>query len=185
MLFTLAKWGKPDPSMAMNGALAGLVAITGGCAYVAPPAAVLIGLVAGVLVVVAVGFFDRLHADDPVGAIAVHGVNGTWGILAVGLFAEKGGLFYGGGFHLLGVQALGVVTVALLGFTATATVFYLLKKTVGIRVSAQEELEGLDLNEHGVGAYAGLVTEPFYETVLEEPSLSVLQKSVDRITERV
>lgn len=171
--------------MAMNGALAGLVAITGGGAYVAPPAAVLIGLVAGVLVVVAISFSDRLHADDPVGAIAVHGVNGIWGILAVGLFAEKGGLFYGGGLHLLGVQALGGAAVALWGFTGTAAVFYLLKRTLGIRVPAQEEIEGLDLNEHGVGAYAGLVTEPFYETVLEEPSLPVLQKTVDGITERV
>lgn len=192
MLFTAAKWGKPDPSMGMNGALAGLVAITGGCAFVAPASAVVIGLVAGVLVVLAVGFFDRIHADDPVGAVAVHGVNGTWGIIAVGLFAEKGGLFYGGGGHLLGVQTLGVVCVALLGFMSTTVVFLVLKKTVGIRVSEQQELEGLDINEHGVPAYTGITAESLYDSPLEESFLSgnvaktnLLQKSLDGLGERV
>ncbi|WP_243113680.1 ammonium transporter [Desulfofundulus salinus] len=151
-----------------NGALAGLAAITAGTAYVTPAGAVIIGGVAGVLVVLAVGFFDRVRADDPVGAIAVHGVNGTWGALAVGLFAEKGGLFYGGGLHLLGVQALGVLAVSLWAFTATGLVFYLLKKTVGIRVPASEELEGLDINEHGIPAYAGLVAGSLGEVGVDE-----------------
>jgi Amt family ammonium transporter len=168
-LFTMFKYGKADPSMAMNGALAGLAAITAGCAYVTPPAAVLIGAVAGTLVVLAVSFFDRIKADDPVGAIAVHGVGGTWGILALGLFAEKGGLFYGGGFQFLSVQALGVLSVSVWAFAATFTAFTILKHTAGIRVSAQEEAEGLDLNEHGMPAYTGLVSTPLYD-VEENPS---------------
>ncbi|OAT87065.1 ammonium transporter [Desulfotomaculum copahuensis] len=184
MLCTKLKYGKVDPSMAMNGALAGLVAITAGCAYVSPPAAVITGAVAGVLVVLAVGFFDRIHADDPVGAIAVHGVNGTWGALAVGLFAEKGGLFYGGGWHLLGVQALGVLSVSLLAFAATGGIFYVLKKTVGIRVSAHEELEGLDINEHGIPAYAGLVAGPLGEIDVEEFSDSYVPEVLPRAAGR-
>lgn len=168
MLFTGFHYGKADPSMAMNGALAGLAAITAGTAYVTPAAAVLIGGVAGVLVVLAVGFFDRIRVDDPVGAIAVHGVNGTWGALAVGLFAEKGGLFYGGGVHLLGVQTLGVAIVSLWAFAVTGGVFYVLKKTVGIRVSAAEEAEGLDINEHGIPAYAGLAGGPLGDVGVEE-----------------
>jgi len=155
-LYTLYKYGKADPSMAMNGALAGLVAITGGTAFVSPVSAVFIGGVAGVLVVLAVSFFDLLKADDPVGAIAVHGVNGTWGILALGLFAEKGGLFYGGGFHLLAVQALGVVAVSIWAFLMTYLIFTILKRTVGIRVSLDEEIEGLDVIEHGLSAYSGI-----------------------------
>lgn len=168
-LFTMFRYGKADPSMAMNGALAGLVAITAGTAYVSPVSAVIIGGVAGVLVVLAVGFFDRMKADDPVGAIAVHGVNGTWGAIAVGLFAENGGLFYGGGTKLLSVQALGVVSVSLLAFGATFLVFSVLKKTVGIRVSALQEFEGLDVNEHGITAYSGLVSSPLYD-VEESPA---------------
>lgn len=155
-LFTMFRYGKADPSMTMNGALAGLVAITAGTAYVSPAAAVFIGGVAGVLVVLAVFFFDRLQADDPVGAIAVHGVNGTWGIIALGLFAEKGGLFYGGGTSLLAVQLLGVAAVSLWAFAATYLVFTILKKTVGIRVTADEEMEGLDITEHGLSAYSGI-----------------------------
>ncbi len=162
MLFTMFRWGKPDPSMAINGALAGLAAVTGGCAFIAPASALAIGTVAGVLVVLAVSFFDRVKADDPVGAIAVHGVNGTWGALAVGIFAQDGGLLYGGGFHLLGVQALGVLAVSVWSFAATAIVFIALKKLVGIRVSDQEESEGLDLNEHGIPAYTGLVAPSMF-----------------------
>ena len=155
--------------MAMNGALAGLAAVTGGCAYISPASAVIVGGVAGVLVVLAVSFFDRIRADDPVGAIAVHGAGGTWGIMAVGLFAEKGGLFYGGGAKLLTVQALGVVSVSAWAFAATYLIFTLLKKTAGIRVSAQEEFDGLDLNEHGIPAYTGLVSSPLYD-VEENPA---------------
>lgn len=153
-LFTMFKYGKADPSMAMNGSLAGLAAITAGTAFVSPVSAVIIGSVAGVLVVLAVSFFDYIHADDPVGAIAVHGVNGFWGIVAVGLFAEKGGLFYGGGLKLLGVQTLGVLSVSIWAFTMTYLIFTVLKKTVGIRVSVDEETEGLDMTEHGISAYS-------------------------------
>lgn len=161
-IFTRLRWGKPDPSMAMNGALAGLAAVTAGCAYISPAGAVTIGLVAGVLVVLAVGFFDRIKADDPVGAIAVHGVCGTWGALAVGLFAEKGGFLYGGGVKLLGVQALGVLSVSFWAFGATFVVFVILKKLMGIRVSPEEEAEGLDINEHGIPAYTELTAPPLY-----------------------
>lgn len=155
-LYTMFKFGKADPSMVINGSLAGLAAITAGCAYVNPPAAVFIGAVAGVLVVLAVAFFDRRRFDDPVGAIAVHGVNGTWGILAVGLFAEHGGLFAGGGFRLLAVQALGVAAVSLWAFGITFLVFKLLHNTIGIRVSPEEEINGLDIAEHDISAYAAL-----------------------------
>ncbi len=155
-LYTMWKWGKPDASMIINGSLAGLVAITAGCAFVSPVSAVLIGGIAGFLVVQAVRFFDWVKADDPVGAIAVHGVCGTFGALAVGIFAEKGGLIYSGSIELLGIQALGVAAVSIWAFAATAAVFYLLKKTVGIRVSQEDELEGMDLSEHGIAAYTGI-----------------------------
>lgn len=154
-IFTMFRYGKPDPSMTINGALAGLVAITAGTAFVSPVSAVIIGGIAGVLVVLAVPFFDWLKADDPVGAIAVHGVCGSFGTLAVGIFAEDGGLLYGGGLSLLGVQALGLLVVSLWAFSMSYLVFYLIKKTVGVRVSADEEMEGLDMVEHGVPAYGG------------------------------
>ncbi|WP_418791614.1 ammonium transporter [Phosphitispora sp. TUW77] len=156
ILYTMWKYGKPDASMIINGSLAGLVAITAGTAYVAPASAVVIGSIAGVLVVLAVEFFDRIKADDPVGAIAVHGICGTFGTLAVGIFAENGGLIYTGSFNLLGIQALGVTAVSVWAFTATMAVFYVLKKTLGIRVSQEDELEGMDLCEHGIAAYVGI-----------------------------
>ncbi|MFZ5642994.1 MAG: ammonium transporter [Bacillota bacterium] len=159
-IFTMIRWGKPDPSMAMNGALAGLAAITAGCAVVSPLSAVTIGLVAGVLVVLAVGFFDKIKADDPVGAIAVHGVNGTWGALAVGIFAQEGGLLFGGGLKMLGIQALGVFSVSIWAFATTFIVFVILKKLMGIRVSPEEESEGLDISEHGMPAYTELTAPP-------------------------
>lgn len=155
-LYTMFRYGKADPSMVINGSLAGLAAITAGCAFVSPPFAVLIGAVSGVLVVIAVGFFDRRRMDDPVGAIAVHGVNGTWGVLAVGLFAEKGGLFLGGGTSLLAIQTLGVLAVSLWAFGATYLVFSLLKATVGIRVGVEEEIDGLDIVEHDISAYTAI-----------------------------
>jgi Amt family ammonium transporter len=158
-LVTMGKFGKADPSMAMNGALAGLAAVTGGAAFVNPACAVIIGLVAGLLVVSGVYFFDRHHADDPVGAIAVHGVNGVWGILAVGLFAQKGGLFFGGGWSLLGVQALGVLCVSIWGFATTYLVFNILKKTMGIRASSEQETDGMDISEHDISAYSGLIPQ--------------------------
>ena len=159
-MFTSWFWfGKPEPSMSLNGVLAGLVGITAGCAVATPLGSVIIGVLAGVLVVASVEFFDKiLHVDDPVGAISVHGVCGAWGTLAVGLFANTEdikGLFYGGSVRQLGVQALGVFAVfawvAIVGFV----LFYLIKKTIGLRVNETEELQGLDVSEHGAESYAG------------------------------
>ncbi|MBN1574059.1 MAG: ammonium transporter [Deltaproteobacteria bacterium] len=145
---------KPDISMAINGALAGLVGITAPCAFVTAGGAIWIGLFAGVLVVLAILFLDKvLKIDDPVGAIAVHGVNGAWGTLAVGIFAKEGGLLYGGGFKLLGIQALGVVSVFAFAMTTGLLLFYVIKHLVGFRVSREEELRGLDIEEHGMESY--------------------------------
>lgn len=155
-LLTLYQYGKADLSMAINGALGGLVAITAGCAFVTALSSLFIGAVAGGLIIVAVPFFDRFRADDPVGAIAVHGVCGTFGTLAVGIFATNGGLLYGGGFHLLGIQLLGILCIGLWGFGSTYAVFSALKAIVGIRVSREEEIVGLDISEHGIAAYNDL-----------------------------
>jgi Amt family ammonium transporter len=147
---------KPDGSMAMNGALAGLVAITAGCASVSPMGAIWIGASAGVIVVLSVLFIDKtLKIDDPVGAVSVHGVCGAWGTLAVGLFAVDGGLFYGGGMSQLGIQAIGVLSAFVWAFGTGFVLFTLIKKTVGLRVSEEEELRGLDIGEHGMEAYSG------------------------------
>lgn len=188
MLFTWIKNGKPDVSMSLNGSLAGLVAITAPCADVDAIGATIIGLVAGILVVVAVEFIDiKLKIDDPVGAVAVHGVNGMWGTLAVGLFATgKGqdgvtGLFYGGGFTQLGIQALGVVSVAAWTIVTMVIVFQLIKHTVGLRVTKDEEMKGLDVTEHGlVNAYAdfmpiGVGTASLDETFDVEGNVPVTQ----------
>jgi Amt family ammonium transporter len=173
MFFTWIKNGKPDVSMSLNGALAGLVAITAPCASVDGFGAAIIGLVAGILVVAAVEFIDKkLHVDDPVGAVAVHGVNGIWGGLAVGLFATTSapdsaanGLFYGGGWGQLGVQALGVAAIAAWTIAVTALLFFIIKKTSGLRVPAEEEIQGLDLPEHGLAsAYSGFMfSTPAFE----------------------
>ena len=153
--------------MTLNGALAGLVAVTAPCAVISPSSAVIIGFVAGPLVVLAVEFIDKiLHVDDPVGAISVHGVCGVFGTLCVGLFAESryaqaaglgeiNGLFFGGGFGMLGVQALGAAAVFAWVGGATFILFTVLKKTIGLRVSREEEIRGLDIGEHGMEAYAG------------------------------
>lgn len=143
-LWPMLRSERCDAGMAMNGGLAGLVAVTAGCAYVSPASAVVIGAVAGVLVNVAFPLVERWRVDDPVGAIAVHGFNGAWGVLAVGFFAGKGGLLFGGGAHLLGVQALGLVVLSVWGFGATWVAFKVLAATVGIRVTAEEEAMGLD-----------------------------------------
>ncbi len=154
MFVTWKKYGKPDLSMTLNGALAGLVAITAGGDIVSPGGAVIIGLIAGVTVVFGIEILDqKLKIDDPVGAITVHGINGALGTLLVGLFATEGGLFYGGGFQLLGIQALGVAAVGAWAFTMAYILFTVLKKTVGLRVSEQEEREGLDIHEHGQSSY--------------------------------
>lgn len=150
-------FGKPDPSMTMNGALAGLVAITAPCGVATPLGAVIIGLIAGLLVVASVELFDKLlKIDDPVGAISVHGISGVWGTLSVGLFgasADHLGLFYGGGLHQLGVQALGVAVVFAWVFGVSMLLFGLVKRTMGLRVAAQEEIQGLDIGEHGMESY--------------------------------
>ena len=185
MLFTWIKGGAPDVSMCLNASLAGLVGITAGCANVDATGAAIIGLVDGILVVVAVEFVDqKLKIDDPVGAFAVHGCNGLWGAVAVGLFDYNDGLFYGGGAHLLGVQCLGVVTIALYTAIVMTVVFIVLKKTIGLRVSAEEEILGLDLTEHALtSAYAdflpieatmmgGETTETIDVTDLRDKSLT-------------
>ncbi|WP_304232870.1 ammonium transporter [Jiulongibacter sediminis] len=151
--YTYFRYTKVDITMVINGVLAGLVAITAGCNVVGPNSAILIGLVAGILVDVAVVLIDRAKIDDPVGAIAVHGINGTFGTLAVGLFAEESGLFTTGDAHQLGVQALGVFTIAAFSFVVTFVVFKILDKIMGIRVKPDEEEIGIDAVEYSIDAY--------------------------------
>jgi len=184
MIFTWIKNGKPDVSMSLNGALAGLVGITAGCANVDALGALVIGLIAGVLVVLAVEFIDmKLKVDDPVGAVAVHGVCGIWGTIAVGLFAVEGGLFYGGGAAQLGVQSLGVVTIAAWTFATVGLTFFIIKKLNGLRVARQEEISGLDISEHGlVSSYADFmvaaaVTEQTEGGVPESAAIPVINNS--------
>lgn len=154
LALTWIRYGKPGLGMTLNGVLAGLVAITAGCDAVTPGGAVLIGLIAGILVVFAVEFFERiLKIDDPVGAVSVHGINGAFGTIAVGLFAKDGGLFYGGGASLLTTQVIGVVSVAAYALGVGFLLFYALKYTIGLRVTAKEEENGLDYYEHGEKAY--------------------------------
>jgi len=160
LLFSWLWFKKPDASMTMNGTLAGLVAITAPCAVVSPGASIVIGLISGVLVVLSVEFIDKvLLIDDPVGAVSVHMVNGIFGTLAVGIWGNVDGvavgLLHGGGFHQLGVQALGVVAVGGWAAIMSWLLFHLIKATVGLRVSAKEEMMGLDLSEHKSEAYSG------------------------------
>jgi Amt family ammonium transporter len=157
---TVAAWillGKPDLSMIINGTLAGLVAITAPCNIVSVGSSIVIGMIAGVLVVYAVLLFDKVKLDDPVGALSVHLVNGVFGTLCVGLFASDGGLFFGGGFAKTTTQLIGIVSVGAMTFALSMVAWLVLKATVGIRVSKAEELEGLDAGEHGMEAYAGFV----------------------------
>ncbi len=188
MIFTWVKYGKPDVSMCLNASLAGLVAITAGCDVTDALGATVIGAVAGVLVVFGVWLLDyKLHIDDPVGAVAVHCLNGIWGTIAVGLFAtptapgfERGfgdgvsfganqicgaGLFYGGGFKLLGTQLLGMFSIIAWTAVTIWIAFTIIKHTVGLRVSKEEEITGLDATEHGLAsAYAGIAMLPEYIT---------------------
>jgi len=161
---TVVAWivlGKPDLSMTINGCLAGLVAITAGCAFVSVESSLIIGAIAGVIVVYSVIFFDKIKVDDPVGAVSVHLVNGVFGTLAVGLFAQDvfmpgttgNGLFFGGGIKLFTNQLIGVITVGAFTFIISFVVWLILKKLLGIRVSMTEEIEGLDIGEHGMEAY--------------------------------
>ncbi len=147
---------KPDASMALNGALAGLVAITAPCDGVSPMAAIVIGSVGGALVVLSVLFIDHvLKVDDPVGAVSVHGVCGLWGTLSCGLFNLDSGLFHGGGFRQLGVQFLGAGAAFVWAFGLGLVLFFAISKTIGLRVTPEEELKGLDIGEHGMEAYSG------------------------------
>ncbi|WP_300713029.1 ammonium transporter [uncultured Acetatifactor sp.] len=164
MIFTWLKYGKPDVSMCLNASLAGLVAITAPCDVTDAFGAVLIGIVSGFLVVFGVWLLDcKLHIDDPVGAVAVHCMNGIWGTIATGLFAttsapgsELNGLFYGGGFKLLGIQLIGVASVAAWAAVTITIAFLIIKATVGLRVTEEEEIVGLDAQEHGLAsAYSG------------------------------
>lgn len=165
MIFTWIKYGKPDVSMCLNASLAGLVAITAGCDVTDAFGAIVIGAVSGVLVVFGVWLLDyKLRVDDPVGAVAVHCLNGIWGTLAVGLFATTSapgndsytGLFYGGGFHLFGLQLLGFASVAAWTAVTITITFLIIKATVGLRVTEEEEIIGLDPTEHGLAsAYSG------------------------------
>lgn len=179
MIFTWIKYGKPDVSMCLNASLAGLVGITAGCDVTDAFGAIIVGAVSGLLVVFGVWLLDhKLHIDDPVGAVAVHCMNGIWGTLAVGLLAtDKApeysianssgetitGLFYGGGFELLGLQALGVVTVAVWTAVTITITFLAIKAIIGLRASREEETIGLDITEHGLpSAYAGFAMLPEY-----------------------
>ena len=157
MIYTWLRYGKPDVGMTMNAALAGLVAVTAGCDAVSIGGAAVIGIAAGLLLPISVNFFDSvLKIDDPVGAISVHGVCGAAGTLLTGLLAVDGGVFYGGGFQFFGVQCLGVAATAVWTAVTITIVFQVLKHTVGLRVSPEEEVKGLDITEHGLpSAYGG------------------------------
>ena len=174
LIFTWIRYGKPDVSMTYNAALAGLVGITAGCDTVSPLGAAIMGIIFGFLIVLAVEFFDKkAKIDDPVGAISVHGVCGSVGSILLGLFSTGGvaeadgslpvmkGLFYGGGFKLLGIQTLGVLTVIAYVGVVITIVFMVIKHTIGLRASAEDEIAGLDISEHGLlTAYAGIAMEP-------------------------
>ncbi|HIV29241.1 MAG TPA: ammonium transporter [Candidatus Ornithocaccomicrobium faecavium] len=178
LVFTWIRYGKPDVSMTYNAALAGLVGVTAGCDAVSPLGAAIMGAVFGIVIVLAVEFFDKVaKIDDPVGAISVHGVCGALGTVMTGLFAtgvstEKG-LFYGGGFHLLGTQLLGVLSVVAYVTVVITIVFAIIKKTIGLRVDAEDEIAGLDVTEHGLlSAYAGF-------SMLPEPIADVTATAVE------
>lgn len=160
--FVWLKTGKPDVAFIGNGVLAGLVAITGPCGTATPIMSIVIGAVGGIIVVLAVQFFDKIKIDDPVGAISVHGVVGIWGVLAIGIFAkyddaflgrDDAGLIYGGGFEQLAVQFLMVLTILVWVGVASFVVFSALKATLGLRVNEEEEIGGLDIPEHGMAGY--------------------------------
>ena len=153
MIVSWIKYGKADVSMTLNGALAGLVGITAGTASVGNLSAVLIGGIAGIIVIYSVEFFDRLQIDDPVGAVSVHGVCGAFGTIAVGFFATEGGLLFGGGISLLITQIIGVAAVFVWAFVLGFTLFKVIDAVIGLRVSEEDEIEGLDYSEHGADSY--------------------------------
>lgn len=154
MFVTWMIYKKPDVSMTLNGVLAGLVGVTAGCAAVSTAGAFFIGLICGIAVVFSIEFIDKnLKIDDPVGAVSVHGVCGALGTLLVGVFATDGGLLYGGGFEKLGVQAIGVLSIGAWAAGASLIILYILKVTMGLRVTKEEEVDGLDIHEHGSNVY--------------------------------
>lgn len=157
MITSWIKYGKADVSMTLNGALAGLVGITAGTANVSSAGAVIIGSIAGIIVIYAVEFFDKIHVDDPVGAIAVHGICGAFGTAAVGIFALEEGLLYGGGLAQLGIQLLGIVGVFIWTFPLAFILFKAIDAVIGLRVSRHDELEGLDSSEHDTVSYPDFV----------------------------
>ena len=191
LIVTWIRYKKPDVSMTLNGSLAGLVAITAPCDCVTTPGAAIIGIVAGILVVFSIEFVDKvLKVDDPVGAVGVHGINGMWGTLAVGLFSAgldgvEPGLFYGGGFHQLGVQALGMIaTIAWVAVTM-GIVFIVIKKTVGLRVSEEEEVLGLDVTEHNMAsAYNDFIAAPERSVFLGDYGNKDTKKASETSTEK-
>ncbi len=190
MVYTWIRYGKPDVSMSLNASLAGLVAITAPCDVTNAFGAICIGVVAGLLVVFGVWLLDyKLHVDDPVGAVAVHMMNGIWGTIAVGLFAtpsapdsELTGLFYGGGFHLLGIQLLGVITVGAWAAVTITIAFSVIKATIGLRASAEEEIVGLDRTEHGLpSAYSGfnMLEDDFDTDEYDEQTASLITETLE------
>ncbi|WP_051534071.1 ammonium transporter [Desulfitibacter alkalitolerans] len=165
LIFTWIKYKKPDITLTLNGSLAGLVGITAGADALSIVGAILTGLIAGVILVIAVGLFDKmLKIDDPVGAISVHGVCGAFGTIAVGLFAVEGGLFYTGSLTLLSIQIIGVLAVMAWTVIVTFVVLTIIKGLIGLRVSEEEEVDGLDVSEHGAKAYNDIVGSPAYST---------------------
>lgn len=175
MLFTWWKNGHPDVAMCLNAVIAGLVSVTAGCAYLDAVGSIIIGAVAGILVVIGTEFIDKkLHIDDPVGAVAVHGISGIWGTFAIGLFDTELGLFYSGTFNLLVVQLLGIVAIAAFTAACMTLTFFLLKKFVGLRVSKEDEILGLDMSEHGLpAAYADFQLAAPVHTVEDEFDLDL------------
>ncbi len=184
MIITWIRYKKPDVSMTLNGSLAGLVAITAGCDAVSPMGAFFIGVISAFAIVFGIEFIDKkLKIDDPVGAIGVHGLCGALGTLLVGVFATDGGLAYGGGFSMLGTQALGVVSVAAWVAVAMTIVFFVIKKTVGLRVSAEEEIVGLDIEEHGLAsAYADFMPAPVVGAMLPTGMPSVMENTPNAVS---
>ena len=187
MIFTWIKDGKPDVSMSLNASLAGLVAVTAPCDCVDALGSIIIGAVSGILVVVAVEVIDKkLHVDDPVGAVAVHMVNGIWGTIAVGLFSTGAndvgtGLFYGGGFKQLGIQLMGFAAVAAWTVVTMLIVFTLIKKTNGLRVSAEEEIKGLDATEHNLpSAYADFMPAAYTSASAVVPAAPAVSAPVEQ-----
>jgi len=163
MIITWMKYGKPDISMTLNGSLAGLVGITAGCAIVSPFGAVAIGALSAIALVYGIEFVEKkAKIDDPVGAFGVHGISGALGTILVGIFATDEGLFYGGGFNLLGIQVLGVVSVIIWVSVTMVITFKLVDRTIGLRVTSEEEIVGMDISEHGLeSSYGDFVTVPF------------------------